>query len=409
MPIPTRDAMNFAIITLGCKVNQYEGQRIKEALLSHGHTEQAFSIPGADCYIINTCTVTHRSDADGRKLMRAALRSNGRVIVTGCQAVVYPDDIRAVSDRIEVVPQEDIARHFGVFLPKGIMEFKGHSRAFVKVQSGCDNFCTYCVVPFARGKPWSRPWTDIVAEINTLVQKGYNEVVLCGINIGLYTGGITSLLNKILAHTSIPRIRISSIEPWTVKDELIGLLVNEPRICKHLHLPLQSGSDSILSGMGRPYNAAYFENLVQKIKASSANIAIGSDVMVGFPGEDQQCFQDTYSLLKSLDVTYLHVFPYSVRKNTRAADLTGQVDAAVKKDRALMLRDLSNEKKDAFIRSRLGSLEDVIVTHAEPGFFSGITSNYMKIQVSGSACMNDLVRIRLVDYTGKTIIGSLSG
>ncbi|MBN2297564.1 MAG: MiaB/RimO family radical SAM methylthiotransferase [Deltaproteobacteria bacterium] len=401
--------MKFAITTLGCKVNQYEGQRIKEALRSHGHTEQSFSRPGAHCYIINTCTVTHRSDADARKLIRAALRSDGRVVVTGCQAAVYPQDIRGLSDRIEVVLPEDIARHFGACMPGGITEFKGHSRAFVKVQSGCDNFCSYCVVPFARGKPWSRPWADVVAEINTLAEKGYNEVVLCGINIGLYVGGITSLLHRILAHTSIPRIRISSIEPWTVTDELIDIVVSEPRICRHLHLPLQSGSDRILSSMGRPYDAAYFENLVRNIRKSSADIAIGSDVMVGFPGEDQQCFQETYFLIKSLDITYLHVFPYSARQGTRAAVMAGQVDASVKKERAFMLRNLSLAKKDAFIRSRLGLLEDVVVTHAGPGLFSGITSNYLKIQVPGSACVNDLKRIRLADYTGKTIIGSLGG
>lgn len=400
--------MIFSIITLGCKVNQYEGQRIKELLRSQGHTEQSFSRPGADCSIINTCTVTHRSDADGRRLMRSALRSGEKVVVTGCQAVVYPEEIRSVSDRIEVVTPDELAGHFGASMPALITEFKGHSRAFVKVQSGCDNFCSYCVVPFARGKPWSRQGSDIVAEINTLVGKGYHEVVLCGINIGLYDGGITSLLERILARTSLPRIRISSIEPWTVTGELIDLVAAEPRICKHLHLPLQSGSDRILTEMGRPYNAAYFKQLIGRVRSSSKDIAIGSDVMVGFPGEDQQCFQETYSLLEELEVTYLHVFPYSMRQGTRAASMTAQVDAAVKKERALMLRDLSRAKKETFIRSRLGLMEDIVVTHAQSGLFRGITSNYMNILVRGSARVNDLKRIRVAGYTGKTIIGSLS-
>jgi len=401
--------MNFAIITLGCKINQYEGQRIKEALCSRGHTEQAFSMPGADCYIINTCTVTHRSDADVRKLIRSALRSKARVVATGCQAVVYPDDIRAISDRIEVVLPDEIAGHLGATMPDGIMGFKGHSRAFVKVQSGCDNYCAYCVVPFARGVPWSRPWNDVVFEINNLSRKGYKEVVLCGINIGLYDGGIAALLQKILEHTSIERIRISSIEPWTVDDELIDIVVAEPRVCKHLHLPLQSGSDRILSAMGRPYNAAYFKDLVCKIRRFSMNIAIGSDVMVGFPGEDNKSFQETYSLLEDMELTYLHVFPYSLRPNTMAAYMADQVDASVKKDRALMLRKLSHAKKEAFIQSQLGLFEDVIVTHAGPDSFCGITSNYLKIQVQCSACMNDLLRIRMDHYTGKAIIGSLHG
>ena len=400
--------MIFSIITLGCKVNQYEGQRIKELLRSLGHTEQSFSMPGTDCSIINTCTVTHRSDADGRRLMRSVLKSGGRVVVTGCQAVVYPEEIKRLSDRIEVVTLDEIAGHFGASMPALITEFKGHSRAFVKVQSGCDNFCSYCVVPFARGKPWSRKSSDIVAEISTLAGKGYHEVVLCGINIGLYDGGITSLLKNILGCTSIPRIRISSIEPWTVTGELIDLVAAEPRICKHLHLPLQSGSDRILTEMGRPYDAAYFKQLIGRVRSSSKDIAIGSDVMVGFPGEDEQCFQETYSMLEDLEVTYLHVFPYSIRQGTRAASMTAQVDAAVKKERSLTLRDLSRAKKDSFIRSRLGLLEDIIVTHTQPGLFRGITSNYMNILVRGSASVNDLKRIRVAGYTGKTIIGSLS-
>jgi len=401
--------MKFAITTLGCKVNQYDSQRIKEALYGLGHEEQEFSVPGADCYIINTCCVTHRSDADGRKLIRQALRSGGRVIATGCQAVVYPDDIELLSDQVEVIPPEEIARCLGAVLPPGISGFERHSRAFVKVQSGCSNFCTYCIVPYARGKPWSRAWEDIVAEINMLGRCGYNEVVICGINIGLYEGGLAALIRKILEQTSIPRVRISSVEPWTVNDELIEVVRTEPRVCKHLHLPLQSGSDMILAEMGRPYTAGYYRDLIHKVRAASPDIAIGSDIMAGFPGEDQACFEETCTLLESSDITYLHVFPYSARPKTPAAAYSDQVDAATKRDRAGILRNLSRKKRELFVRSQLGSAGDIIVTHTDSNSFSGITSNYLRVLIPGSASMNDLARVCLTGYADGIIHGRACG
>jgi threonylcarbamoyladenosine tRNA methylthiotransferase MtaB len=401
--------MKFAIATLGCKVNQYESQRIREALIAQGHSEQEFAKPGADYYIINTCTVTHRSDAEGRRLMRAALRMEGRIIVTGCQSVVYPHEIKSVSDQIEILPHEKLERYFSVDLPSGIKRFKGHSRAFVKVQSGCNNFCTFCIVAYARGKPWSRPWIDIVAEINALTQSGYKEIVLTGINIGLYEGGISLLIQKILEETSIQRIRISSIEPWTVSDKLIKMVSEKPRVCKHLHLPLQSGSDVILTKMDRPYTAAYYRDLVHMIKEASGEIAIGSDVMVGFPGEDENCFKESYSLLEESELTYLHVFPYSPRPKTRSAEFAAQVDAATKKRRAKVLRDLSQKKRETFIRSQIGKREEIIVIKADGASYTGITSNYLKVQVQGSASLNDLVNVYLVDYKGGNITGRTCG
>lgn len=401
--------MKFAVTTLGCKVNQYDSQRIREALMTDGHAEQAFAAPGADCYIINTCSVTHRSDAEGRKLIRQALRRGGRVIATGCQSVVYPDDIKALSDQIEVVPFEKMAHHFGVDLPSAISRFGGHSRAFVKVQSGCNNFCTYCIVPHARGKPWSRQWKDIASEINALDRGGYKEVVLCGINIGLYDGGLTALIRKILESTSIPRVRISSVEPWTFEEELIELTAAEPRVCKHLHLPLQSGSDRILAGMGRPYAAGYYRDLVDKVRSASPEIAIGTDVMVGFPGEDPACYEETCSLLDESDITYLHVFPYSARPKTAAAAFSDQIKDATKRDRAKRLRERSAVKREAFIRSRLGLTEQIIVTHMNKDSFSGITSNYIRVHVPGSAPVNSLVSICLVDYADGIVTGRPCG
>jgi threonylcarbamoyladenosine tRNA methylthiotransferase MtaB len=389
--------MKFAITTLGCKVNQYESQLIREALVQGGYEEQDFFLPGADLYIVNTCTVTHRSDAEDRKLIRKGLSFGARVIVTGCQASVYPDGIREVGDPLEVVPFEEMPGALGVPMPAHITRFSGHSRAFVNVQQGCSNHCTFCIVPRARGVPRSRPMGEVLDEIGHLHQAGFREVILTGINIGLYEGGAARLLEGILEGSPMPRIRISSIEPWTVTEGLMDLIAREPRICRHLHLPLQSGSDAVLARMGRPYQAAYFRELVGRIRAAGPDVAIGSDVMVGFPGEGEEEFRETESFVAGLDIAYLHVFPYSRRPGTPAAEFEGAVDPKVARERACRMRNLSHGKRGAFILSRIGHEEEVIVTHAHGDFFRGVTSNYIKVEAPGEARVNDRVRVMLTD------------
>lgn len=385
--------MKFAIATLGCKVNQYESQLIREALTAGGYEEQEFSLPGADLYLINTCTVTHRSDAEDRRLVRKALAMGSRIIVTGCQALVYPEEIREISGRIEIAPFENLESAIGASIPRGITGFSDHSRAFVNIQQGCSNHCTFCIVPHARGAPRSRPPEDIIHEISRLFDSGFREIVLTGINIGLYDGGVSSLIEKILDETLMPRVRISSIEPWTLTPELVHMTATEPRICRHLHLPLQSGSDTILSRMGRPYQAGYYRDLVREVRTSNQDIAIGSDVMVGFPGEGDDQFHETYSLVEDLDIAYLHVFPFSPRPGTPAASYPGQVDPRIVKDRAYRLRELSREKRRSFIRSQVGRSEEVLVTHADGNSLKGISSNYIKVEAQGKAELNERVRI----------------
>ncbi len=401
--------MRFAISTLGCKVNQYESQLIREAFRNSGSQEQEFSLPGADVYIINTCTVTHRSDADARKLIRRASCFNARLIVTGCQATVYPGDIRGISDRAEIVPFEEMGAALGLPIPAHITGFSGHSRAFVNVQQGCSNNCTYCIVPKARGIPRSRDTVEILREIEDLYGAGYREIILTGINIGLYEGGIEALLEKILAKSAMPGIRISSVEPWTVSEHLIDLVANEERLCKHLHLPLQSGSDRILSLMGRPYDAGYYRDLVGRVRSASPDIAIGSDVMVGFPGEGQSEFDETFSLLNSLDISYLHVFPFSPRPGTPAAGFPGQVDSLSLKARAADIRKISQAKKKAFIRSLVGRETEVLVTHSDETGFKGVSSNYIKVEVPGKATLNEHVRVVIEEAFEAGARGRLNG
>lgn len=402
-------AMIFAITTLGCKVNQYESQLLREALTARGHREQPFGSPGADVSIVNTCTVTHRSDAQGRNLLRRALALGGRVIATGCQAKVYGDALRALSPAVEVIPFEDIGPALDIQLPSRITGFCGHSRAFVNIQQGCGNFCTYCIVPHARGVPRSRPWQEVIGEITGLYAAGFREVVLSGINIGLYEGGLAALLEKILKETPMPAVRISSIEPWTLTGELIRLVVEEPRVCRHLHIPVQSGSDAILSRMGRPYDARYFRSLVEKIKALNPGVSIGTDVMVGFPGEGENEFGQTRSLLEEADISYLHVFPYSPRPGTPAAGWGDTVDPRAVKERVALLRELSRRKRDAFVLSRIGMEEDLLVTRAGRHSFRGVTSNYLTVEAQGKARVNDRVSVILEEPCGGYVLGRAIG
>ncbi len=398
--------MKFRIETLGCKVNQYESQQIRQALLTSGYTE-ASDNEYAELTIVNTCTVTHRSDSDARKLLRKALDSE-KIVATGCLAATRPEVINSISNRIIVASKDDIEKIIDASLPDTISCFSGRARAFIKIQDGCSNFCTFCIVPFARGCPSSRPGSEIVDEVNNLFKNGCNEIVLCGINLGLYEGGFSSILKLLLKETDIPRIRISSIEPWTVKQDIIELF-SEPRICAHLHLPLQSGSRKILAEMGRPYDPSFFDSLIRDILTVRPEAAIGTDIMAGFPGESVNDFNEGFNFLESLPITYMHVFPYSKRSGTKAAEFSGQIDEAEKKRRSKLLRMLSEEKRTEFILGNVGDVCNVLVTDSVNGACRGITSNYITVVFNSDSAVGDIVRIRLQKIQGRQVKGILYG
>jgi len=403
--------MEFAIATLGCKVNQYDSELIREALIRSGHTERFFHKPLVHLYIINTCTVTHRADAENRKLIRRALRygPDARVIATGCQAVTDPDALKDISERVDVIAPTQLGEVLDIDIQTKITSFYGHSRAFVKVQQGCNMFCTYCIVPYARGKPVSRPQEEIIEEINVLHDHGYNEVVLTGINIGLYKGGIGDLVKKILMYTRIPRIRISSVEPWTVDNTLLGIMVYESRVCKHIHLPLQSGCDRILRAMERPYNKAYYNDLIKSIRSMSKDIAIGTDIMVGFPSEDENAFEEGLKFVKGLDITYIHTFPYSKRPGTKAAGLKPHIDTAIKRERVSRLRAISCEKRTEFALAQIGCKSDILVLNTGAKNSVGMTSNYLKMRLSGHQKIGHIVEVCIEDMKDRMLSGHING
>lgn len=398
--------MTFAIVTLGCKANQYEGQRMREALNARGWREQPFGGP-VGLSIVNTCTVTHQADVDNRKLIRRAL-GQGRVIVSGCQAVTDPDAVRAIDPSIEVMTPAQVAEAFASPLPRVISAFEGHARAFVKVQDGCDHFCAYCIVPHARGCPVSRPANDIVDEINALVRSGYREAVLTGINIGLYEGGLAALIGKILSDTAIARVRVSSIEPWTFESLLFDVM-ESPRVCRHLHLPLQSGSARVLKAMGRPYTPEYYGALIRELKTRFPDLGLGSDVMVGFPGEDESDFEESRRFISGLPLAYLHVFAYSRRPGTTASGLSGQVPSPVKRRRALELKTLSQEKRATFEASQQGGRHDILVTAAAGGVCHGISGNYLAVRVSGPGVRGELLPVRVDGVQAAPFRGRIHG
>ncbi len=418
--------MKIALATLGCKVNQYESAALSEKLRSGGYRIVPFS-DGAEAYIINTCTVTARTDSQSRQLIRRAQRMNpgAKIIVTGCYAQVAAPEILKLSGSISIIgnaEKDDILNVVRLVsadrrlvsvgdirdcrLISGMTagSLPGRTRAFLKIQDGCDAFCTYCIVPYARGRSRSLPEEAVLAEVGRLRAAGAREIVLSGIHLGTYgrdldpATGLADLLRKIEERTDLPRLRLSSIEPQEITPALMDHLRRSRILCRHLHIPLQSADDSVLKRMGRHYGSAEFRALVGTLLEAVPDLAIGIDVMAGFPGEDEQEFANTLEFIRQLPAAYLHVFPYSARPGTPAARLTGQVTAEVKKMRVELLRNLGAEKRRAFSQRFLGSRLSVLV-EAKPdratGFMKGFSDHYIPTLIAnGSRSLaNEIVEV----------------
>lgn len=399
--------MKIAVATLGCKVNQYESAGIMEALEASACKIVAFD-EEADFYIVNTCTVTGRSDAQSRRLIRQAAKTNpdGQIIVTGCYARRAAAELKKipgvalVTDRKDLIPQTVAAAASGKLTPESPADafcdpaclkptrFPGHTRAFLKIQDGCNSRCRYCIVPLVRGPSRSIPQREVISRINELNHAGFREVVLTGIHLGAYGADLapptelTDVVKTIVADRAVLRLRLSSIEPLEITDSLIALLQHSDILCRHLHIPLQSGDDVILKEMGRPYDTGYFRQLLEKIQKAVPDLAIGLDVMAGFPGEDEQAFNRTMQFIAALPVAYLHVFPYSERPGTAAAAMPGKISAVEKKYRVQALRDLGKEKRTAFAERFVGRNLQVLVEgkpDSEMGMWRGFSGNYIPV------------------------------
>lgn len=396
-----------SVATLGCKTNQHESVVMEEKLRQAGYQVVDFS-EGADLVVVNTCTVTATTDSQSRNLIRRARRLNldCRVIVTGCYAQVDPESLRAIpgvavvlgneekqdllrylddEQQVQLVEVSDIRLHADN-VPLSLTAFTERSRAFVQIQNGCDAFCSYCIIPYARGSSRSMPSEQVLQQVRALEQKGYPEVVLTGIHIGGYgqdlrpPESLAGLLQKLEAGTEVPRLRLGSVEPTEIPDELIDLMAASSRICPHLHIPLQSGDDQVLRRMNRHYTASYFHDLIQKIHGKLSEVAIGLDVIAGFPGETDEEFEHTCRLLESLPISHLHVFPYSRRPGTPAAETADQLPAELIRRRAALLRGIGESKQRRFCERFVGRILEVVVEGGDVGGYSrGLSRNYLSI------------------------------
>ncbi len=427
----------IAIATLGCKVNQFESASFSSSFQEAGCELVSFSEP-ADVYVINTCSVTGRAGQQSRQLIRRARKTNpeARLVVTGCYAQMAGGRIREITGGalsivgngnkhllVETALAEDNCEAAMLTGDIGLKEdvsslpvrrFEGSTRAYLRIQDGCNNFCSYCIVPYTRGRSRSVPPDEVLKQAEIFAGEGYRELVITGINVGKYgldreeNMTMVSLITELCRCFPHIRFRLSSVEPTEVDDRLLSLLSDQANFMPHLHIPLQSGDDAVLARMNRRYRAADFRRVVERIHAVHPSTAVGCDVLCGFPGETEAAFANTFTLLADLPLTYLHVFPYSKRPGTLAATLTDQVEKAAKQERVERLRNLGRDLKAGFYRRHIGTLQQVLVERRDPdsGLMQGFTENYIQVRFEGEEHLaGTIVTVRLTEEQDAGLFG----
>jgi threonylcarbamoyladenosine tRNA methylthiotransferase MtaB len=422
--------------TIGCKLNFAETSTISEEFKKRGFEIVEFGEP-ADVCVINTCSVTENADRDCRRIVRKALKvsPNAFIIVTGCYAQLRPDEIAKIEGVDLILGSNEKFKifdfvgdfhknyHAQIFVSpiSEISEFyiasstptSDRTRAFLKVQDGCDYNCSYCTIPLARGESRSPEVNIILEKAKTLAQLGYKEIVLSGVNVGDYGRKIGTNLFELVKELEkidgIERIRISSIEPNLLTEEMIDYFISSEKICNHFHIPLQSGSDEILRKMRRRYNSELYRRRIEYIKSKDPDACIGADVIVGFPGESEKHFETTYNFISDLPISYLHVFTYSERPNTDAVNLPGKVPIEERHKRSEMLRNLGLRKKMAFYRQMVGKEFDVLwESEVKDGKMFGFTRNYVKVGVPyNPSLVNKIVPVKVVGVENLVAIGEI--
>ncbi|HET9135063.1 MAG TPA: tRNA (N(6)-L-threonylcarbamoyladenosine(37)-C(2))-methylthiotransferase MtaB [Candidatus Kapabacteria bacterium] len=429
--------MKIAAHTLGCKLNSAETSTIVEQFRAK-QWEIVGNPSETDVYLLNTCSVTANAERECRQIVRRVLRENpdAFIAVTGCYAQLRPEEIASI-EGVDVVLGakekfnifENISNFKKFDAPKifssaideatdfhlaATSDTSERTRAFLKVQDGCDYTCTYCTIPMARGASRSTDIESILIEARRLSSDGFAEIILSGVNVGDYGVKSGSSFYELVQALEVDdkvtaRIRISSIEPNLLTDEIIGLVASSKKFCPHFHIPLQSGSDTVLRAMQRRYNTAMYRERIAKVKSVMPHCGIGVDVIVGFPGETDEDFKTTYEFLNELDISYLHVFTYSERPDTKAATLGNRVPTEIRKERNAMLRILSEKKRMAFYRSQIGSPATALLEETEGGslmpVIEGFTENYVRVSIARPLVNADaqLVRVSLDELTGETV------
>lgn len=427
-----------AFYTLGCKVNQYETEAMIETFEKKGY-ENVSSEEYADVYVINTCTVTHMSDRKSRQYIRRIkkINPNARVAVVGCYSQVSPEEILDIDgvnlvmgtqDRIKIADYIDALTHedkvstvddimkVREFEKIEISQTNGRTRAFIKIQDGCDRYCSYCIIPYARGRVRSRDMQDIIDEITSLSSIGFKEVVLTGIHVASYGKdlkdsrvGLLDVLKAVNEIEDVKRIRLSSVEPVLFTDEFIERLKEIDKLAPHFHLSLQSGSDGVLKRMNRRYTTAEYEKAVKKIRENFPHVALTTDVIVGFPGETDIEFMETVAFLRRIKLSDMHIFKYSPRKGTPAAAMDDQVSPQVKQIRSDTLLKTAQENKEKFLDEMIGLEFDVLFEECFKQTYIGHTGNYIKVAVdSEQNLLNTIHSVRIIKRDGDILIGTIN-
>ncbi len=421
-----------AFYTLGCKVNQYETESIKKQFLDRGYTETEFE-GAADVYVINSCTVTNLADRKTRNMLRRAktLNPESIVVATGCYAQTNAEDIARIPEVDYIIGNSDKRRIAeivdskkaekisvtNIFEEKEYQEYefttlREMSRAYIKIQDGCDNFCSYCKIPFARGKKRSREPENIIKEVRKLVEEGYKEVILIGINLGAYGEDFKekitfeNIVDMVSRENGIERVRIGSIYPDKISSELIELMKNRDNVMPHLHLSLQSGSNKILQAMGRKYSSFDVKNVVAEIRNNIKNVEFTCDIITGFPGEGEEEFQEGLELINEIKFSNMHIFQYSDRENTKASMLNNKVEPKIKKARSEILEQAGERAGSEIRAGYIGKKLKVLIEEEENGFYYGYSENYLRVKAEiESAVIGEIVEL----YINKSEKGMLIG
>lgn len=411
----------FLIKTLGCKVNSYESEFIRNLFLEKGYEEVE---DNADICIINTCTVTNTADNKSKQVINNIKKNNkdAIVIAMGCFCQFRNSEIEDLidadiilgnknkhkileylkeyeSNHKRIIDFVDMNKDDIDFDDMEIKGYKHHHRAFIKIEDGCNNFCSYCIIPYVRGRVRSKEFNKCLMEVNDLALSGHKEIVLSGIHTGQYNSDgkrLSDLINEISKVPQIKRIRLSSVEIVELDDKMMDIIKNNNKFVSHLHIPLQAGSDHILKLMNRRYDKKYFKKLVDKIRKNRNDISLTTDVIVGFPGETEEDFKETLDFCEEIGFTKIHVFPYSDRSGTVASRMKDKIPSNIKKDRVRRLIDLSNKLEKEYYLKHIGKEDDVLIEEVkQDGYLHGFTSDYIPVKLKGDYKINEIYKIKL--------------
>ena len=423
--------MRFYIYNLGCKVNSYESNVMKENLEDAGYIYG--NEDDSDIYIINTCTVTNTSDNKSLKVIRRVLRNHPNSITIACGCMTQVNSLYLKEMNVKVIignkGKSKIVDYINEYLKTkeqiiDITDFKddkfedmclnnfNKTRAFVKIEDGCENFCSYCIIPYARGPVRSKDPELVIKEVSNLIESGHKEIVLTGIHTGHYGSDINysfaKLLKRLVSINGLERLRISSIEITEITDEVLDVLKNNSNLVSHMHIPLQSGSNEILKLMNRKYDKKYFIDKIEKLRNIRPDISITTDVIVGFPSETEELFNETIDTIKKIGFSKIHVFPFSLRKNTKAESIPNHVDDVTKKKRVKELVELSKELENNYMDKFINKKVLVLPEIYKEGYLIGHTDNYLNVRVKGSSeLLNKIIEVKIIKNSYPYLDGEL--